>query len=100
MKFFMKYIGTTQMAFKSAPNYWKNYFTGGKLEAFEFGENHLTLRIHDFKVHPIMCIQLSGYFLGVAIITNVKDGRIEETRCVHRGDDFCEFKIHYSKATK
>jgi len=95
MKFFLKYVVGIETAFKSAPKYWDNYFTGGRLEAAEFEKGRLVLRLYDFTIDPIMCLQLSGYFLGVAMSTRVKGADIKETRCVHEGSDHCEFVITY-----
>ena len=101
MKFFLKYIVSPHMAFKSSADYWSHYFSFGTFVPVEYTEDgsknagRLVMEIRDFDVDPIMCVQLSGYFLGVGVMTKMVDPTIRETKCVHHGGPHHEFLMEW-----
>lgn len=77
MKFFVRYLVSLEMAFRSAGKYWDNYFTAGRLEPLDFDKQkkHVKLVLHDFPVDDILYNQLSGYFCGVMDLTGIQGAR-------------------------
>ncbi len=96
MRLLMKSFINLKSVFKEAPKYWREHFTSGKLEAYEFNEKkkYLIIRLKHW-CHPVMCDFYKGYFLRVAQF--VKRGKlsIEETKCVNKGDPYHEFVINW-----
>jgi len=98
VKMLMKYFLSAERSFKESPKYWIKHYSVGKLEAHEFDEKekYLTLRLHDFKIHPILCSYYLGYYLRIAqyVIKSEKIA-IKETKCMFKGDSYHEFKIKW-----
>jgi hypothetical protein len=45
------------------------------------------------KIRAWDCRIQEGVYLGVLDLAGVKEGRVEQTKCVRRGGDICEFDI-------
>jgi len=98
VKFLFKYFISRKVAFKNIPKYWVKHYTCGKLEPAEFSEkegeeSYYIMRLKDFKIHPILCTFLSGYFLQISKLLGGKKASIEETKCKFSGDPYHEFKV-------
>lgn len=99
VRFFFKYFQSRRMAFKHTPDYWAKHYTCGRLEPVEFKEsdqeNYFTMRLHDFKVHPLFCPFFRGYFLQVSKLLGGANATIEETKCMFKGDPYHEFLVKW-----
>jgi len=98
VKLLMKYFLSPQRSFLESPKYWSKHYSVGKLEACEFNEKKkfLIIRLKDFKVHPVFCPLLRGYFLRIAqFVLKSKKVTIKETKCVFKKDSYCEFVIKW-----
>lgn len=94
VKVLLKYFVSTERSFKESPNYWSKHYSVGKLEPVEFNESekYAVLRLRDFKIHPILCNYLLGYFLTIAKYTIRSEKiEIEEKKCMFKGDPYHEF---------
>ena len=83
---------------KQVPEYWRKHWNVGSLECVELDKNgkQAILRLSNFEVDPILCKYISGYLLGAfEMLGGIKDVKVEETRCVHRGDDCHELIIRW-----
>jgi predicted hydrocarbon binding protein len=38
---------------------------------------------------------MEGVFLGAVEIAGVKNAKVEQTKCVHKGDAVCEYRISW-----
>jgi len=98
VKMLMKYLLSPKKTFQESPRYWKKHYNIGKLEAHEFNdkEKYFVLHLKDFKINPILCTYLSGYYLRIAQY-GIKSEKItiEETKCMHKGDPYHEFIIRW-----
>ena len=98
VKMLMKYLLSPKKTFQESPRYWKKHYNIGKLEAHEFNdkEKYFVLHLKDFKIHPILCTYLSGYYLRIAQY-GIKSEKItiEETKCMHKDDPYHEFIIRW-----
>jgi len=73
---------------------WKKNFTVGNLKIIEYNEQkkYMVFKIEDFVCHPLVCQVFLGIFAQTAeILIKSKEIVIEETKCVHRGDEYHEF---------
>lgn len=100
VKFIFKYFISRKTAFKNIPKYWKKHYTCGNLEPCDFfekkgEESHYIMRLKDFKIHPLLCKFLSGYFLQISKLLGGKEATIEEAKCAFRGDPCHEFIIRW-----
>ncbi|MEI6597058.1 MAG: hypothetical protein WCL13_02500, partial [bacterium] len=98
IKLFFQYIGSINFLAKKAPEIWKKYYTAGELVIKEVNEEkkYIILDVKDFNYHPIHCLHLNGYFSNmVKVASGSKAVNCQETKCVHRGDEFHEFLIKW-----
>jgi len=88
----------TRMVLKTAPNVmWKGYYGEGKMEAAELPETmeepySLILRVADFpEMKKAHCSLLEGWVGGAFAIISGKNATVKQTKCITRGDEYCEF---------
>ncbi len=98
VKMLMKTFISLKKSFREAANYWKKHYLIGELVPTEIDEEkkRLVLRLSNFKLHPIFCIYLCGYFSTIAQMS-IKSEKItiEETKCVFKGNSCHEFLIKW-----
>jgi hypothetical protein len=89
---------TVESRARFAPTMWKLFYDSGRLEVVGESPETTVGRILDFPVTPELCDRFCGIWEGIAA-TPGRGARAEETRCVRRGDPFCEFKVDYDPET-
>lgn len=96
VKLFVNFFSARKL-FERAPDYYKMQYRVGQLEAIYFNEKEKKsiLRLKDFKIHPLVCLYLEGYFQGIAEFALKEKVNVEETKCVFRGDNFNEYLIKW-----
>jgi len=97
LKLFMKYLVSLDMVAKAAQTMWRKYNSIGTLKVVDYSykERYGIVRIEDFPVHPILCPIYKGYLSSIVSLVVGKETSAEETKCVHRGDEYCEFVISW-----
>jgi predicted hydrocarbon binding protein len=82
---------------KDADRVWKLFFTTGEIEVVEFDrKKRLEIeRLRDFSVHPLECKFLTGYSAALRQLLLKKEVVCEETKCIHRGDEYHEFVFRW-----
>lgn len=99
IKIFMKFFISIEKIAEETPTLWKEHYKDiGRLQPMEVDKEKkiFVLRIEDFKVHPIFCFYLHGYFKRVlSFALKTKKINSEETKCVFRGDSCDEFTIKW-----
>jgi hypothetical protein len=96
IKLYMKFFVSLKKIVDQAPKLWEEHYKVGKLSAPVFDEENkkLVLRLTDFKVHPILCTYLSGYFLKVASLgIKSKKHYSREIKCSFKGDPYDDIEI-------
>jgi len=85
VKFLFKLFGTLKKLSKEVPKYWKEHYSIGSLETVKLDEKKKIIVIHlkEFKVHPILCIYLEGYFEGTFRFAK-PGGVCQETKCAFK----------------
>jgi len=98
VRMLIKYFISAKKSFGESPNYWKQHFDFGELEAHEFNEKkkHIVFRVKNYKTHPVMCIILAGYFLQMSkYVLKSKEVTIKETKCIFKGDPYHEYIVNW-----
>lgn len=98
LKIIGKYFVNLSLFVREASKAWHRYYTVGNLEIVELNEKekYMIFALKDFKIHPDLCIALKGSFIkGLKLITLSNSVSCQETKCVFKGDDFCQFLIKW-----
>jgi len=97
VKLFLKYFGSVKLMASRAPKIWEKYYTIGDLKIKELNEEkkYLIVTINDFRLHPIHCLHMKGYFSNMVRTVVGKEITCQETKCVHKGDEFHEFILKW-----
>jgi predicted hydrocarbon binding protein len=98
IKSIIQYLVSVETVFDNMGKYWDKHHDFGALEAVELNlvKKYLVIRKKGFFTHPLMCIYYAGYFKGVAeFVIKSNNINIEETKCMHKGDEYHEYKISW-----
>lgn len=97
MKLFMKHFVSIRRVAKVVPKMWRMYFTVGDLAIAEFDakKGYLVGQLKNYRLHPVHCQYLRGYFATVIKMIVNQPVTCQETKCVHRGDEFHEFLLRW-----
>jgi hypothetical protein len=96
VKVYMKFTNLPEHAFSAIPEYWGMHYTVGKMEVGELNEDagFMTVRLVDFKIHPVFCRYLEGYFRRLLQFSFVsREVRCWETRCSFADAPYHEYRI-------
>lgn len=96
IRLFMKYFLSIKNTIGQTPNMWKKHYTIGLLEGEANEEKReIILNLKDFRIHPIMCLYLKGYFATVGELIVKSKISIKETKCVFRGDPYHQYIVNW-----
>ncbi|MBZ9571923.1 hypothetical protein KJA15_01115 [Patescibacteria group bacterium] len=92
-----KYLFSLEKAVKQVPEMWEKYYTVGDLKVAEYDEEkkYLILRLENFRVHPLFCQVLKGYFSSILQMIVRDEITCKETKCIFRGDEYDEFLLKW-----
>lgn len=95
VRLFAKYFVSLSKVLNEAQRMWERYYTIGRLEPLVLDETgkKIILRVTDFKMHPLHCQILKGYFSEVVKMIVGSPAKIQETKCPFRGDRDHEFVL-------
>lgn len=97
-KLIMKFFVSIDRVLKGANDYWRRYFSEGKIEVevFDKTQHLIILNLKDFPTHQLFCWELEGYFWQVASYVLPKENlRVEEIECPFSGQKDHKFKISW-----
>ncbi len=98
IRLLMKYFISLEKMSQEASKIWRKYYSIGVFEIIETDEEKktATIRIKDFKLHPIMCQIFIGYFTSIMKLI-VKSDQIscKETKSPHKNDECHEFLMNW-----
>ena len=97
VKVFIKLL-PPPLFFNQVPKIWKKFLDVGSLEISQYSEKRkrVVVRLKNYMFHPDMCPYFAGFFLKIAeYVIKHKKIKIEETKCMHRGDPYHEFIIKW-----
>jgi len=97
LRIFMKYFISIKLVANQAPNIWGKYYTVGNLKATQVDadKKQVILKLENFKLHPLHCIHLKGYFASVVKMVVKGNVVCQETKCPFSGDEYHEFLIKW-----
>jgi len=98
VKALVKYFVTFERSYKESPKYWEKHYLAGELETADYNlkKKYYTIRLKNFKIHPILCIYLGGYFIRMGqLILKGENFRVKETKCQFSGDPYHEFLVEW-----
>jgi len=73
---------------------WRLFYDVGRIEVLSQDPANVATRIHDFPATPELCERFRGIWEGMASEEG-RPARAEGTRCVLRGDPYCELRVVY-----
>ena len=106
VRIFMKFFLSPEKVAKISPKLWPRHYTIGSLKIVNFRERQekqeikgsVMVELRDFKVHPILCAYLGGYFLAVATLSApYTKAIIKETKCPFRGDQYHQYLCEWTR---
>ena len=82
---------------KDAAPLWRLYCDTGAFETPEVAPGRLRAALLGFPdISSLHCHLLVGWIEGMGLSTGARSSTVEQTRCVHRGDDCCEYTCRWS----
>ena len=93
---FMNFVSVKVVA-KQSPGIWKKYYTVGEMKIPEFNgkKRYMVVHLNNFRLHPLHCRILCGYFASVIKMAAKTDVSCQEIKCVFKNDDHHEFLIKW-----
>ncbi len=102
-KLFMKALMSPQLAISDVPKYWKKHYTVGEVDVEELNleKKYMIVCVKDFKLHPVHCKYLEGYFgrLTKFLFPDEKV-KAKETKCMFKGDAYHEYKVYWEEESE
>jgi predicted hydrocarbon binding protein len=96
-KLMLRYFASVETIRERVGMYWRRHYSVGSLQGKFIDDRSMILCLTDFDIHPILCTYLQGYFTCVLsmIVGESEELSMEETKCVHRGDESHEFLLKW-----
>jgi len=93
LRLFMRHLLSLDMLVKGIPIGWEKYYTAGSLKVIEYDavKKYIIARLKGFRLVPVHCQIAKGYFSNIIQMIVGEQVNCEETKCVHRGDEYDEF---------
>ncbi|MBD3207901.1 MAG: hypothetical protein GF370_00395 [Candidatus Nealsonbacteria bacterium] len=97
MRIFLRFFGSPSMLARSAPRMFRKYYTVGKLSVTDFSEQekYARTKIENFDLSPLHCQCHIGYLSRMVEMIVKSTATCRESKCIHRGDEYHEFLIHW-----
>lgn len=77
--------------------FWSKHCDAGVFAATDIAPGRATAELRDFPdVSPAHCHLLVGWLDGIGIALGARDGGVEKSACVHRGDPVCRYRMSWS----
>lgn len=96
IRLFIKYFVSLEAAIKENQRLWRRYFSVGEAEVeLNKEKRYSIIRIKNCYLHPLQCQVLKGYLSSMNEIILRTKATCEETKCVHRGDEYHEFLVRW-----
>ena len=94
---FVKSILSIQRVVGRASAYWSRYCDVGELTVIDSSANHYIVRLTEFPdIAEEHCHMICGWMRGLGDGARAEDVDIRKTRCVHRGDPYCEYQGNWT----
>ncbi len=104
LKGFLRYLArllTIEQLTKRMGAFWKQYHQGGSISAGKVEEEGnsrtITVMVSGYDLGIPGCQVITGYLEGLIPMANVKDVKVTEKTCIHRGDRACSWEASWKK---
>ena len=95
---FIKWAATPELLLRKASEFWSEFYNFGKLEGKVIEEGRGIIRGYNISPEPFFCeIVLTEYFKGVLENLKLEKINVTHTKCIHKGDKYCEWLITWKK---
>ncbi|MCX8174312.1 MAG: hypothetical protein N3F63_06890 [Thermoplasmata archaeon] len=91
----LPYIFSVNYILTRAPEVWKDHYPVGELVVLENEVKRTRIVVKNFQVNKLWCIYTLGYFIGIGELCKLKNIVGTEPKCVHEGNDSCEFELSW-----
>ena len=93
IRFLMGYFISLERFLKESPKLWRRQYTVGEFKVIEYNkeEKYIISRLKNFRIHPTHCQALMEVFSTLLQMIVKSPVTCEETKCVHREDEYHEF---------
>jgi predicted hydrocarbon binding protein len=89
---FVAALSSIEAIVRRADFLWQRYCGDGRFEVVELESGRLVLALEEFPhIDRAHCALIAGWIRGLGLAVGARRPSIEQVRCVHRGDDRCEF---------
>lgn len=98
IRIFMKSFLAKKQDLEIVQKIWRKSYSVGNLEIAEYNEKekYVICRLKNFRLHPLQCSVLLGYFSTLFQMVRGTELEGEERKCIFRGDEYHEFFIKAS----
>ena len=84
--------------FNIMKKHWLRFNEFGHIEVRKSGEFSASFYLCDYPVNPLFCKRMCGFLEGIiSAVCNLKGAKVEEVKCISRGDKFCKFETSWKK---
>ena len=97
VRLFMKYFFSMDLMARESPKLWRRYYTMGDLKTTKLDKKNgvAILQIDNYKLHPVHCTFLRGYFASTIQMIVKQKTTCQETQCSFKGGKNHEFRIEW-----
>jgi predicted hydrocarbon binding protein len=90
-------LSSVKRVIGACPRFWKRYSTAGDFELLSIEDGKVDVALVGFpEIHLGHCELAAGWMKGLGESAGAKNAAVKQTRCVHRGDQRCEFVATWS----
>ena len=91
-------IASVEMVLKRGAVFWGQYCDGGTFEMIDIVPGQGTAKLVNFPtVSARHCRLIEGWIRGIGEAVGAKNISVAQTRCVHKGDSWCEYQMTWEK---
>lgn len=77
---------------RRADTFWQRYCDRGRFEIVELERGRLLLALAEFRqADRAHCELITGWIRGIGLAVGARRPVVEQVRCVHRGNERCEY---------
>ncbi|MFQ6084546.1 MAG: hypothetical protein ACE5WD_14500 [Candidatus Aminicenantia bacterium] len=97
IRLIVRYFLSVERFSKEFPRLWRKGFTVGDIEIAELDKEkkYMIVRLKNFRIHPTHCPIFKGNLSMIVQIMVGSETTCEETKCLHRGDEYHEFLVKW-----
>jgi hypothetical protein len=88
-------VSTLELRMRLVRTIWRMFYDVGRVEVVGATEDNVVARIVGFPTTAELCERFRGIWEGMSS-TEDRQATAQETKCVLRGDPYCELKLTYS----